>query len=414
MGPRFFDRFRKGILRVSVTGGSPERFFNLLSANGMDIWNVKTQEASFSCLMTVPEFRLIRPLARKAGVQVRIQNRQGMPFLFVRGRKRMGLMTGMAAFFLVLYILSLFIWNISFEGNSHYSRDTLLNFLEDQGIVYGMRKGEILCSELEEQIRSGFPEITWVSARVSGTRLLIKVKENEALSHVEKRETGPRQLTAAREGLITRMIVRQGRAAVAAGDQVEKGQLLISSELPITDDSGQLLRMAYVHADGDVYARTTHTYQKTIPRYRAVRQKTGKKRYGFGISCGDRRLRFLFPALGDRPWSYTTEHRQLCLFNDFYLPVSLEWICGEEYDSQWRSYTKKEQKTLALMEENRILKNFREKGVQIIENSVKIQKNGNHCIIEGTVICEEQIGVPEPAVPEEMQKDPKEPEENRP
>ena len=39
------------------------------------------------------------------------------------------------------------------------------------------------------------------------------------------------------------------------------------------------------------------------------------------------------------------------------------------------------------------MKNLMEKGVQIIENNVKIQENGSSWSVEGTVTVEEQIGL---------------------
>ena len=57
----------------------------------------------------------------------------------------------------------------------------LLHYLDSQKIHYGMAKSAIDCDILEESIRSAYPEIIWVSARVSGTRLLIRMKENDVV-----------------------------------------------------------------------------------------------------------------------------------------------------------------------------------------------------------------------------------------
>ena len=44
-----------------------------------------------------------------------------------------------------------------------------------------MKKKKINCEELEAGMREAFPQITWVSARVSGTRLVIQIKENKII-----------------------------------------------------------------------------------------------------------------------------------------------------------------------------------------------------------------------------------------
>ena len=82
---------------------------------------------------------------------------------FFRNRKRWYAAAGLFQFFLLLYIMSLFIWDIHFQGNHHYSADTLVRYLDMQDVRYGMKKKKINCEELEAGMREAFPQITWVS-----------------------------------------------------------------------------------------------------------------------------------------------------------------------------------------------------------------------------------------------------------
>lgn len=93
---------------------------------------------------------------------------------------------GIGTFFLILFVMSQFIWNISVEGNRRFTDDMLIRYLNTLDVSYGMRKAGIDCGRLEESIRSEYPEIIWVSASVSGTRLFIKIKENEVMGKVSK------------------------------------------------------------------------------------------------------------------------------------------------------------------------------------------------------------------------------------
>ena len=169
-------RWAQGYLRLKIQGYGAERFLNLLKSGGLGYWGVRQKKDGYYYFMGLKDFYKIRPLLRKAQVSMRIVSRTGMPFVLYRNRKRKALAAAILSFFVYLYVMSLFIWNISFEGNWHYSRETLLDYLETQDVRYGMVKFGISCDELEEGIRSAFPEVTWVSARVSGTRLLVKGK----------------------------------------------------------------------------------------------------------------------------------------------------------------------------------------------------------------------------------------------
>ncbi len=392
--PETVSRWIKGYLYVKIKGYTPERFFNLCRSGQLDYWSVRQDKEGYGFYISLKDFYKIRPLLRKSRVSMKILSRTGLPFLIQRNRKRKALVLAVLSFFALLYIMSLFIWNISFDGNYHYSRETLLDYLEEEQQIWcGMIKYRISCDQLEEGIRSRFPEITWVSARVSGTRLLIKIKENEVLSSIPEAESDPCELIASTSGIITRMIVRQGKASVSPGDLVEAGQQLVSGELSIKNDAAEVIRIAYVHADGDIYARTVRTYSQEFPQYRTVSAKTGRRRRGVGVGIGGIRWRILMPDLKKDSWNFVVNTAQLRLFEDFYLPLYAEEIVGEAYVSYERPYTEEEKKEEARKAQEKYLKNLMEKGVQIIENNVKIQEYGDVWAVEGEVIAEEQIGV---------------------
>ena len=54
----------------------------------------------------------------------------------------------------------------------------ILDYLESEQVVHGMRKSQVDCKEIQSMIRIEFPDIIWVSAEVKGTRLIIRVREN--------------------------------------------------------------------------------------------------------------------------------------------------------------------------------------------------------------------------------------------
>ena len=180
-----------GYVKLRLHGYSPERFLNLCNARKLEIWGILCKNGDYEFYMTVPGYRKVRPLVRKSRVRLRVLERRGLPFFLYRHRKRKPFGAGVAGFFILLYVMSMFIWDIEFEGNHQYTYDTLIRYLAEQDVNYGMYKKQIDCEELESGFRANFPEITWVSARVSGTRLLIHIKENEVLSTLPEKDETP-------------------------------------------------------------------------------------------------------------------------------------------------------------------------------------------------------------------------------
>lgn len=402
---RLLSHIWYGYLLIELSGYSPERFLNLCSANNIEIWKLRYLQGSYYFYITVREYRKIKPFARKAEVKLKIIKKSGMPFFLYRNRKRKCYAAGVLIFFLLLYSCSLFIWDIEFDGNRMYTDDTLLRFFSTQSIDYGMFKENIDCDELEAAIRNNFPEITWVSARVSGTRLLVKLKENEVLSSIPQKDESACDLTAAEDGIITRIVVRQGIVMVKPGDAVEKGQVLISGLVPITDDSGEAIKWNPVHADGEIYARTDEHYQKNINALCRIDVETGRKRRGCQIRVFDYQVLIMLPDKKERSYKYISEEKQLKLFGNFYLPVYLKKITGKEYTSYERSYTEDELKKLSEEYMEQIIKKLIEKGVQIIKNDVKILDNELEYKLDVQILAEKNIGqIQRISEPEEMTK----------
>ena len=389
---RWLKQHYTGYVRVRLTGRSPERFFNLCRSSKILLWNIACEKEEYRFFLLLPDFYRIRPFARKAGVRVRIQEKLGLPFFLYRNRKRKLFAVGAASFFLLLFVLSHFIWNISFSGNLLFTDDMLTGQLREIGVCYGMPKRGVDCDRIEEELRSRCSRIVWVSAHVSGTRLQIRIRENETADGIPLREESPRNLVAETAGTVVSILVRAGKAAVQPGDEVEKGQILVEGMLPVTNDSGEVERTLFVRADADIRLRTTKIYREWVPHFQTVRSYTGKMQRGFRLRAGAVDILAMPPLAGKRNWDLTGVSRQIVLFGDFFLPVWTEAITAREYEKVERKRTKTELNDLTKAVHERKLQKLTEKGVQIIENDVKILDNSNGWIICGSMTVEEETG----------------------
>lgn len=188
------------------------------------------------------------------------------------------------------------------------------------------------------------------------------------------------------------MIVRSGVPMVAIGDPIAQGQVLVSGTLPITDDSETVINTHFVRSDADITARTEYHYTKQMPLFKKVDVETGKVRNGYYMKA----FRFSFLLIRPKPegtsWKRTMEEEQLHLFQNFYLPIYFGKITGKEYISYERPYTEEEKKLLSEDMNERYKKKFIEKGVQILENHVKILDNESLCQVAIDFVAEEPVG----------------------
>ena len=335
--------FFKGGVQAEITGLGRERFFNIAARREIFVTGIGTdRDGRVLFWTTVEDYKKMKTAAKKAGVRLFLRKKYGLPFFLFRNRKRKPLAAGFVCFFLFLYGLSFFIWDISFEGNLRFTDQTLLHYMETLPVACGMRKSAVSCEGLEESLRNQFAEITWVSAEIKGTRLTVRIKENEAMLSPMEPDRTPCDLAAEKDGVIERCVVRNGLLKVRAGDPVAAGDLLVAGTIPIYDDSETLVNSHEIRADAEVYARTVYEAEKQLPLTYEVKSRTGRARRGVFFSIFGRTFYFLMPAYGDDPWEFFMEEKQLKLFEDFYLPVYGGLVAALEYVPYERAYTKEE------------------------------------------------------------------------
>ena len=143
------------------------------------LWGLRSVGTEYEMCISISGFRRLRPLVHKTKTKAVILERHGLPFILHRYKNRKLFAIGAVSCIGLLYALSLFIWNIHVEGNYSLSDQVVLEYLESEQIVHGMAKKDVHGEIIEAKLREHFPEITWTSAEVKGTRLIIHVQENE-------------------------------------------------------------------------------------------------------------------------------------------------------------------------------------------------------------------------------------------
>ena len=389
----------KGCLRISAEGGQTERFLNLCRCQKISLFEVKrTEEQKIIATLYRKDFFKLLPIRRKTGVKIHILNKKGLPFWIHKNRRRKSFFAGLFLCGGLLFLLSGRVWNIHIEGNIQYADPEILDFLKENGIVHGMAKRKVDCSEIAASLRRNYPEITWVSAKLSGTRLLLTVQEG---TKQKEKQTGlsPCDLKAETEGEIVKMITRAGTPLVKTGDVCKPGDILVSGKVPIVNDSQEIVRESYVHADADIYIRHSVSYYHEFPLACEKEIPEEKIRKTYGLRLGNWYASLYGGA--EKGWKTVTEEIPLRITENFCLPVSLYSFTSTQYRKVKSVHTKEEAKQLAEKKLHLFEKKLMEKGVQISENNVKIDVNHTVCTSSGKLVVIEKTGMEAPVQQEE-------------
>lgn len=416
-----------------VTGEQTLRFVNLCRNNGIELRHLIRKENAIQMEIDAKNFKKLRPLVRKTHVKIHILDRQGPAFFFYRHRRRWWFLIGAAVCTGIIYVMSLFIWQIDIDGNSKYTDELILQALAQMNVKTGCQKSEIDLPGIEEELRIMYNEITWVSASITGTKLQIELREGDLkisgssgggqtgnVKRVENRENNPKtqngesetdlpaNLVTAEDALITNLVVRRGTAAVRYGDEVKKGDVLIEGKVYIYNEDETLKKVDYLTADGDIEGRYQQNYEKNYQREHVVRGYDGKAWKTYGFEIGDKN--FQLPSWQDffgqnsdgdltEIWFWKKKFR---LTPTFYLPFSLVYTEYVPYKNVMEDYTDEELKQIAEKELQKYLHELEKKGVQIISNSVTISLDADGGHVKGTLILDGPIGKEVPISSEHM------------
>ncbi len=398
-----FLKYMKGYLRVRVWGFSPERFMNLCSNKGILLWDIVREGDVYYMNITLKGFWEIRPIAKKTGARVAILERYGLPFFLPRLLKRKMFVLGLVLAVVFWTVSSLFIWDIKLNGNYQITDDVFQDFLKENQVRIGMRRDELDIQELEKQIRRQFPQITWASARLDGTKLLIDIKENDApiatREHAvdEKHSMGGAQdapgtdLVAEYNGRVVSIIVRSGVPKVAIGDTVEKGTVMVEGKVPVYNEDATVREYSYVDADADIVLEHASEFTASLPFDHTEKRYTGREKSSHYIKLGDRS--WALPE--NRPFlvydSVIKESRPLMLER---LSVPAFWgtVTYREYQNVEYKYTAEEAKDHLNQKLMDFLAELEEKGVQIIEKDVKIETGNDAWVLKGQFLVQEPVG----------------------
>ncbi len=380
-----WEFYRKGYVRLRFWGEDPERFLNLCAYHKVPVWNLVSREKMYEMNTSVEGFRRLKGICRKSRVKIKIIGKHGLPFFFYRNKKRKAFFLGFFLGLGILFLLSRHIWNIHVEGNVYNSTQTILNYLEELDVRHGVLKKDLDCSYIAAQMREEFPDITWVSAKISGSRLILEIKENGALEESKEAEnTVPVDLTAQTSGTIVSMVTRQGTPLKRQGDTCAAGEVLVSGRLDIKNDSGEIIGYEYTQADGDIYIQHDLEYYQEFSMDYEKPVYTGEKKKGLLLQLGDYYLRLE----GKSPWEdydRVTSLHQIKVTENFKLPVYYGSVTDYAYEKRTFTYSESEARQKAEENLNRLLESLEEKGVQISGNHVKIEIQGKTCTARGTL-----------------------------
>lgn len=320
---------------IRIQGRHSERLITELIGQGYPLWRIQRVPDGLRALVTEPGYEAICLLAEKYHLTIRSERRGGLPFRWQQLKLRPFLVVGLAfACSVVIYGTS-HVWAISVTapGLSESQRVELIKQAEASGLTIGSSRNRLDLARIRRLMVSRMPEYSWVGIHIEGM-----VAQIDAVHFVARpADHLPPRLVATHDGKVTSIAVYMGDPEVLVGEEVKRGQTLISGvvtgNLPIqpNDAKKPVEDSVVTPAEGEVMADVTYRVKRFQPFSERRWETDGHHRQALAVVL-DRQKTIELPMLRSLPYQHYDVQRTIesVRFAGIELPVQIIRIVYNE------------------------------------------------------------------------------------
>lgn len=183
---------------------------------------------------------------------------------------------------IIAFAIFLFFTHVIFDVEVIHSnkdiRNLLLNELKAEGIKkLSFKKSYNEISKIKEKILNKYPDkIEWLEIEEIGTKYTVRVEERTIVK--EEESNTPRNIIAAKDGVLKKVIAEKGDIVKDMNDYVKKGDMIVNGELIFNEKvTGK------VRAEGKAYAEVWYVTKTEYPFATYTETETGKTKDIYAI-----------------------------------------------------------------------------------------------------------------------------------
>lgn len=385
--------FLSGYLKIIVEGYFIERFINGCVTKNILLMNNKREKQSvLTANISIRDFKKIRKIAKTSKCRVKIVEKKGLPFLFERYKKRKLFAIFLAVILLGLVAMSNFIWNIEIKCEEEIATEEIMEILKENGLEIGKLKKEIDTVKVVQALRHEREDIAWAGIQFAGTNATIEIVKAKPKPEIINEEEYC-NIVSDKEGIITKINVQNGTAAVKVGDLVKQGTTLVNGFL-----EGKYTGIRYVHAVADIEAKVWYSKKQRIEKVQEEEVRTGNEENKYSIKINNFEINFYKTLSKFQNYDTIEDSKKLKLFSDFYLPIEWSKKTNYETETKVRTYTAEELKEIYLPQLEAEIEAQIENKDNIVNKQINFDEKQAYVEIEVIYEVIENIGTKEKIV----------------
>ncbi|MCL2434126.1 MAG: sporulation protein YqfD [Clostridia bacterium] len=224
---------------------------DLLYQNGIALYNVR--RISYVCLrvrLSLADAQKAIKLLEHTPLQITVLGERGLPVQARIVKTRPALIAGLLLGLIAVMLFATRLWAVDIHGCAQIPPSAIEAQLREYGYRPGMPRGQADMRLWQRQLMLDFPLLQWVGLTTKGVMLNVKAIENPPPPGMEPSQPG--DIVALMDGVVRQITVKRGVAAVAVGDSVRAGQVLIRGVIQWGSADGENFGEAPTAAQGTV------------------------------------------------------------------------------------------------------------------------------------------------------------------
>lgn len=332
--------YMRGYFYIQLEGYYIERFINVCMRKGIFLWKIsRTKSTILFANVSNDGIEEAKKIAIQDQCRLTILKEKGIPYLIKKYKKRRLFFILLLIVTTLIIVFSKFVWHIDVEGNTSINAQDLIEIANEEGLKNGVLKSKVDIDKIANRIRMEKDNVAWIAIDMKGTNAIIKIVESEPKPKLID-ESDFSNIVAIKDGIITKITAQNGTAMFKEGDQVKKGDILISGWM-----EGKYTGKYYVNSNGEVKAKIIYAQNEKIDKKTIKKEQTGKSESKYQIKVNNFKINLYKRLSKFKKYDTIYSSKKVRLFPNFYLPIDIITVTNYEVNEEEIDYDKSMAKT---------------------------------------------------------------------
>lgn len=327
----------------------------------------------------------VNEMLNKYSGSLRIVESNDLLLVILQIFKRPILLCGTILFAVLLACTYGRIFFIKVSGNHQIPTEAILAKAQMYGLEFGAKAEDIRSEEFKNTILSDFPQLQWLGITTSGSVANIQVTERSIPETNDNDNRSYWGIYASRDGVVSRMTVEKGTTLIQLGQQVKKGDLLVSGYT----DCGIKIRAE--QPVGEIFAYTRRSFTAYAPKKTPMRGKITGNHSCYKLRIGKKVIN-LCNHSGNRDTLCVKmyEEKYCTLPGGFQLPLSVIRVKYQQYSVSVSEYLG--DPDLWMPKYLRMYLQSQMVAGEVLDEEIVFTDSDHVHILTGSYACQEMIG----------------------